>query len=127
MAAPRNGFRTHDGRALRAAHCHKPFKPMREFFGLHVIGVTAKARIAPSGVGRVWSRMAQTAQRTERCVSDTTNLQRSSQRIGVELRVMARSWHRPDIDQTFDAVGFEQRDECIERQGRMSDREYRMV
>src|SRR5262249_55495704 len=73
------------------------------------------------------SRMAQTAQRTERCVSDTTNLQRSSQRVGVELRVMARSWHRPDIDQTFDAVGFEQRDECIERQGRMSDREYRMV
>ena len=127
MAAPRNSFRAHDGCALRAAQRRKLSEPTRKFFGLHVVGVTAKARIAPSGVGGIGPRMAQTAQRAQRHVFDTLRSQCDSQRVAVELRVMARARHSPDIDEAFDALAFEQRNELIERQSRMSDREYRMV
>ena len=47
----------------------------------------------------------------------------SGERVAVELRVMARTRHRADVSEAFDAIGMEQSDEALDRQGRMPEGE----
>jgi len=73
--------------------------PFLEGFRLHVGLVAA---------------MAVTAQRLQPVILDAVLAQRSSQRILIELWVMATARKMPDIDQTLDPVALEQVDEFLD-------------
>ena len=66
--------------------------------------------------------MPQTAERWQGNVVDILRFQRMAERVAVELRVMARTRHRADVSEAFDAISVEQSDEALDRQGRMPDR-----
>ena len=59
--------------------------------GLHVVGVAAKAGVAPAAVGRVLAGMPQSAQRLHGYIFDVLCRERGSQRGVVELRVVTRT------------------------------------
>src|SRR5207302_3814875 len=114
MAAPRHRFGAHDGSTFLAAHVNEGCEPILERFGLHVIGITAKACVAPAGVRRVLARMPQTAERGQGNVFDILRFQRMAKRVTVELRVMARTWHSANVRKACDSVGMQQCEEALD-------------
>src|SRR5205085_5719387 len=82
-----------------------------------------KAGVAPGGVGRILAGSSQPAQRLHRYIFDLLRRQRAGQRGVVELGVMTRTGHRANVHETFDAIGSQQRDEALNRQCRMTERE----
>src|SRR5918993_5223620 len=50
MATPRDCFRAHHRYALRARQRHAPFELLSEGWGLHVVGIAAKALVAPAEI-----------------------------------------------------------------------------
>jgi hypothetical protein len=125
MAAPRHRFGAHDRCALLTAQSDQLVEAVRKFLRLHVIGIAAKARVPPAGVGGVLAGASQTAQRAQGGIFDAMRLERFAQRISVELRVMARPRHRADIDEAFDAVALQQRYELLQRARRVAYGVYR--
>ena len=67
--------------------------------------------------------MPQTAERGQGNVVDILRFQRMGQRVAVELRVMARTRHRANVSDACNAIGVQQGDEVLYRQGRMPDGE----
>jgi len=75
-----------------------------EFWGLHVVGEAAEAGISPSRVGRVTTRVPQTAKPSRMPVTNPRLLERAREASLVELRIVSRARNRSNIDQLLDAV-----------------------
>jgi hypothetical protein len=75
-----------------------------QFWGLHVIGEAAEAGIFPSSVGRVTTRVSQTAKPSHMPVANPCLLERARKSVLVELRIVSRAWDRSNIDQLLDVV-----------------------
>ena len=123
MATPRHGLGAHDGGLLFSRGLHKLLDSLTKLRRLHVIGVAAKACVAPAGIQRVRSCMAQATEGSQMRVVDADGLQRFWQHVAIELRVSSGAWNRADVDQPLDAVRFEQRDEIFNGPGGVTDGE----
>jgi len=124
VASPRRRFSTHNGDVFLVAHLNERFKRDLKRLGLHVIGVPAKASVAPARIGRIFAGAPQTAQRLHMYIFEMRHSQAASQGRAVELRIMARTGHPSDVDEAFDAIALKQGDEALDWQSRMADCEY---
>ncbi len=123
MAAPGHRFRAHDrdgGFAFSAGlpvcfEMAQRFQIAGELFGLHVIGITAKTVVSPSGVDRILAGMAQAAETGHVLVGDLTCGKRFGQRFAIKLRIIPGAGNGADIDQEAHVVGFQKFDECRQR------------
>src|SRR5437588_3285460 len=115
MAAPPHCFRAHD-RSLSglAIESEKALNAFPEFLGLHVIGVTAKRRVAPCAVTRVRLRFSSSAKLGEMFVAYSVGVQRFRQGFLVELRITLRPRPRPHVGQQLDSALFQQCDEAVD-------------
>src|SRR5690606_17398638 len=104
MTAPWNGLGAHDRGAGVAADLHQVVDRVVERVGLHVVGVAAKALVAPAGVGRILARMPQAAQFGHRNVIDADGCKAAAQYVGVELGIVARARHGAYVAQLADGV-----------------------
>jgi hypothetical protein len=75
-----------------------------KFWGLHVVGEAAEAGISPSRVGRVTTRVSQTAKPSRMLVINPRFLEGAREPALVELRIVSRAWDRSNIDQLLDVV-----------------------
>src|SRR5216684_1358378 len=87
MAAPRYRLRAHDRNLLFSRHLYKLFDSLSELRGLHIIGVAAKACVAPAGIQRIRFCVAQSSQGSQMRIVDAGGLQGFGQRLAIELRV----------------------------------------
>jgi hypothetical protein len=115
MTAPWNRLRAHQHDVLVLREIDTPFQTSSECGGLHVVGIPAEARIPPPAVDGVAPGVPQSAQTGHVLVSNPGATQNGIERLTIELRVVARSGNRADIDHTIDAVGGEQTDEFVDR------------
>src|SRR5689334_16940133 len=116
MATPRHRFRAHYGSPLALAQSDKGGESSRKRLGLHIVGVAAKAEVAPTCVGRILPRMSQTTQEWHRNILDVLCLQDCGKDVAVELRVMARTRDCPNVAKTFDPILSEQSQEAFDGQ-----------
>jgi len=115
MAAPPDRFRAHDRcRSGFASESEKAFNAFPEFLVLHVIGVTAKRRVAPCAVTRVRFRFSSSAKLGEMFVAYSVGAQRFRQGFPVELRITLRPRPRPHVGQQLDSALFQQCDEAVD-------------
>ena len=121
VASPGHCFRAHDRAPLFAAHLQKPLHGLVELLRLHVIRVTAKARVAPAEIRGIRAWVPQAAQFLQVRVLDVLVSQGVGQRVAIELRIMPRTRNRADIDQPLHAVPPQQFDELLDRARRMAD------
>src|ERR1700683_5622072 len=121
MAPPGNRLRAHDGGTFRSCELDEVRKRRIEFRSLHVVRVSAKAVVAPSCIDGMLFGVTQTAELLSVRVSDMSLTQRILERIRTELRITPRARNRPDIDDAFHSVRFEQCEEFIERPRGVAD------
>jgi hypothetical protein len=104
MAAPRHGFGAHDDGSSLLGPMNKLVQGFLKFWRLHVVGEAAEAGIFPSSVGRVTTRVPQTAKPSRMPVTNPRLLERAREAALVELRIVSRAWDRSNIDQLLDVV-----------------------
>ena len=104
MAAPRHGFGTHDDGSSLLGPMNELVQGFLKFWRLHVVGEAAEAGISPSRVGRVTTRVPQTAKPSHMPVTNPCLLKRAREAALVELRIVSRAWDRSNIDQLLDVV-----------------------
>jgi hypothetical protein len=128
MASPPDSLRTHDRAAPPMALFDEAAEPRMELVGQRVVGVIVKTPVGPEAVELVGQRLPLSAQASEggdMFVGDLVCSQGGGQGAPVELRVGARHWHFPNVDQALDARLLKQSDEFIEAAVGMADREER--
>ena len=111
MAAPGNGFSAHDGAEFGFGEFFEAREGGGEFGSLHVVGETAKAGVIPAGVGGIGTRAAEATEFWEMRVGDAGGANGGSEGVAVELRIVARAGNGADVDEAFDVVRFEEREE----------------
>ena len=89
MAAPGNGFGAHQRGGSFRGEFDGALKPGFKFRRLHVIGIAAKAGVAPAEIDGVRAGVAQAAQAFQMAIADACGVQARGQRIGIELRIVA--------------------------------------
>ena len=77
MTAPGHRFGAHNGNAILFREPDQLLEVFLELGGLHVIGIATKRGIAPTGVDRIGSGMAQSAEPRDMDISQTGLAQRS--------------------------------------------------
>lgn len=90
VTAPGYSFGAHDHGFLLARELDEPLERLFEFGRLHIVGVTAKRRIAPAGIRGIGAGVAQATEFTEMNVADSRAAQFRGQSAAVELRIVAR-------------------------------------
>jgi hypothetical protein len=123
MATPQHGFRAHQHHALVFRESNTPIQTVRELRRLHVIGIATEAGVAPRGVRRVRSRMAQATQSRQVPIVNPRAMQSRRQSAATELRIVTRSRNRAHVDHALDPMRLEQSDERGERTCGVPDRE----
>lgn len=107
MAAPGDGFGAHDGGGSRAGDLREGVEAFGELRGCHVVGVSAEGGVAPAGVDGVLAAVAAAAKGFQVGVVDIGGTQRGCERVGIELRHMARFGNGADVDEMADGVRFQ--------------------
>src|SRR5438105_15483578 len=123
MTAPRNCFGAHDRGWLELREAKKIVERLTELSRLHVVGVSAEARISPQRVVRIASSPAAPTERWQMRVPAARIDDRPLQARLREMRVSRRSGKGAHIDQMCRAFPREQSNKLVERSGRMPDRE----
>ena len=121
VAAPGQRFRAHDDCGARLSELLEPGDPGPERFGLHVIGVPAKAGIAPTGVSGIRQWGTASSQRRQRLILDSNGRQALLERLGVEMRMSSRKGESPHVYENLDLMGLQEFRKCLDRVGRMAD------
>lgn len=114
MAAPGNGFGAHDGAGLCPGKAFEAGERGGEFGSLHVVGETAKTGIVPAGVDGIGARVAQAAQFWEVGVGDVRAAKGLGEGVMIELRIVAGLRNGAHVDETFDVVRFQEREEVVD-------------
>lgn len=89
MTTPRHRLGAHQRHAFMFCQFYQECQVLREFCGLHVIGVTAEGSVSPTGIDRLRSCVTEPSHARSMFIMDAGGLQRRRQVIPVELRVMA--------------------------------------
>src|SRR5207248_7032621 len=92
-----------------------------ELVGGHVVGVAAKARVAPGSVGRVGARTTKAPEPGEVAIGDSGFGQVTRERVSDEVGMAARAGEASHVGDTLDAVSAQQRHELLERARRVAD------
>jgi hypothetical protein len=79
----------------------------------------------PAAIGRIPARLPQPPEPSHVHIIVVFRRKAALERTVVELRVVARTRDRADIQQTFDAISSQEGNESLNRQSRMTEREYR--
>src|ERR1043166_143252 len=105
MAAPRYGLGAHQDEALASGPGDEVCETVREFRGLHVVGVTAEGHVAPSRIRgpRVWA--PESSQAGNVFIPDAGGRERGRQSIAVDRRVVPRAWHGAHVNKPSHRVG----------------------
>lgn len=106
VASPRNGFRAHQCDAILVRELNKAIESLFEFRGLHVVGKAAEGCILPCRVNRISLWPPQSAESSQVKVSDTGRLERRRQCLTIELRIVPRAGHSPDVHDAGYTVRF---------------------
>ena len=85
MAAPGEGFRTHDRGCVPPGQCLQFGQARLKGRRCHIIGKAAKRGIAPAGIRGSLRRMAQAAQRFEVTIVNTGSLEGTGEEIATKL------------------------------------------
>jgi hypothetical protein len=125
MATPGHGFGTHQCRRAGFGQGDGAIERGREFRSLHVIGIAAKTRIAPTEIHRISARRSQAAEFFQVNIADAGGAKRSGQSVGVELRIVTRLGDGADVDELPDTMGVEELKESLDRAGGVADGENR--
>src|SRR4029077_8331204 len=99
MTTPGHRLRAHRRAALPRAELQQTVQSFLKFFGLHVIRIAAKAGVTPARVYGIRASMAQAAEFFEMRVGNALMLERFSQRLAIELRIMSRPRNGPYVHQ----------------------------
>ena len=121
MAPPGDCFRAHDGRMLQSTLDHQLVQGAPELVRLHVVGVAAKACVSPAHVDGILLGLAQSTETACLPIVNGRTGQALRQRLGVELRVMARARDSPHVDELPDTMCFQERYEFVDWSCRMAD------
>lgn len=122
VATPPDALRAHD-RGRRARSLTEYLEERRaERFGPHVRGVVAKPLVLKGDVRRAAGRFAaKTAESQLPGICDPAFLERLSERLADELRVVATLRNAANIDESFDRRRAQQRDEVGRWERPMTD------
>jgi hypothetical protein len=115
VAAPWHNFRAHDCSTAFAPQMNEFVETFIKLRSLHVIRKAAKACVAPRGVGRVAARMPEAPERRHVTIMNSHRLQRVTQNIFVELRVVSGTWNGSHVNELLYLVSAEQCDELADR------------
>src|SRR2546427_9649052 len=72
MAAPWQGLGAHQHDALACGPCGEPGQVVRKLGGLHVVGVPAEGKVAPSRVHGPWMCAAESSQARKLFIADAS-------------------------------------------------------
>lgn len=125
MATPRHCFGAHQGRRFRFGEFQGALESRLKFRSLHIVSETAKARVVPAEILRVWFRVPQAAQFFQVDVSNFGGAQRGTEGLAIELRIVAGAWDGTDIYYSLDAVRLQRGDELLQGTRGMADGEDR--
>jgi hypothetical protein len=89
VATPRHRLCAHEHDALLSCQVNAILQAVFELLGLHVIGITAKAGIAPPGVRGAGPRTAQAAQARHVLIVNLPAVQSWGQLLAIELRIVS--------------------------------------
>src|SRR6185437_4956774 len=123
VAAPRHRFGTHDGGWALAGKADEFFQRVGEGLSLHVIGIAAKAGVAPRRIEGIATGVAKPTEVRQVHVVDPGPLQGETKLILAKLRIVARARNRAYIGQLPNAVRVQQRNKIIDRPRGMTDGE----
>src|ERR1035437_1574630 len=122
MTAPGNRFGAHQDTTLSARQVCYPLDVVGKLRRLHVIRIAAKRQIAPTGVWRIRSRVAQSSEARKMHIGNFNRVQCCGERVLIELGIVARPRHSPHIKRSDNPIALEQIEECIEWSTGMADR-----
>ena len=115
VTAPRDGLGAHDrGRPL-GGQSEERRETLAELRRVHVVGVAAEARLAPSHVRRIGLDRTPAAERRQPVVSYAGRRERSLERLARELRMSPRRREPPHVGDAADGVSLQQRDQRLQR------------
>ena len=117
VASPVNTFRAHDGGPLRAGGLPQPCECVLEVRSHHVIGIVAKAFVAPAFVRGGGLRLLlrpSAAEPLKPAIGNTCCGARRCQVFLTEMRKGTRAWEAAHISQQRDLMLREQIDEMIQ-------------
>src|SRR5678815_5615808 len=114
MTAPWHSFGTHHREALPVRSFGETLDGCAKRGRLHVVRVTPKRSIPPTGVWRVRTWSAKAAQGSNVLVADVCCLQRLRQGLAVELRITSRARHSAYVDDQLYVVRQKQSNEVLD-------------
>ncbi len=125
VTAPGHGFGTHDGCRLVVRNANQLAERLFKFGGLHVIGIAAKARIAPSGIYGIAPRVTQSAKSRHVQVMNAGVAQGSLKLVLSELRIVPGARDGTHVNELPNAVSLKECDKVAHRPGGVPHRPYR--
>ena len=123
MASPGDGFRAHDDGRGHGGRFDELGQTVTKCRGLHVVRVTAKARIFPPGIDGILAGMPEPAESGLMDVPDPMNFQGRRQLILSKLRIAARLGDGADVHELPNAVGFQRLEKLLDGQRGVADGE----
>src|SRR3569623_847847 len=129
VASPPHRFRAHDGAAPLFTDFQKPHEAFMESLAQRVVGVIVKALVLPEPVDLRLDIVfrAQTAKLGDVLVGNLEIGKASRQRVAIILRVGTRTRNGAHVHHQPHPGFIQQSDEFLDRSGRMSDGEKRLV
>lgn len=121
MTSPGHGFRAHDCSFSRTSDSHELLQAFRKFWRRHVIRIPSEGSIPPTEVDGIFFAMTKTAELFDVFIADIDFAERFLKRIRIELGTVTRLRNRSYVDDFYDALMFQQRNEFVNRVGRMAD------
>ena len=125
VATPWNGLCAHERDLLAACEGDAPVQASPERLGLHVVGISAEARVPPPGVYRILPRMPQPAKVGQMNVPDVAFMKYSRKIFSVELRISPGLGNGAHVRDLLHSVSREQVEELLDGVSRVADRENR--
>ena len=121
MTSRGESFGAHDRRDPFARLGFQTAQAVLEVLRLHVVRESAEGGVDPARVRGILAGVSSPAQRAQMLVSDVGGVQGLPQCRLIVLRIMARAWNRPNVDDLLDPVRFQQLQEVADGAGRMTD------
>ena len=127
MTAPPDGFGTHHGSSCCRGETIDARNAFCKGIGLHVIGISAKRRVAPRRIRRIRERLAPPTKLGQPDVPYAHIRQRVGQCLLVELRISARTRKSAHVSNCRDRRGLQQRYKLLDRTRRVANRPQRLA
>lgn len=121
MTAPWNGLRAHQCHLLVACEADTPVQTPSERCRLHVVGISAEARVPPPGICGVRTGVAETTETSHVSIVNPRAMQSTRESFAIELRIVRRSRDRAHVNHPLDTMGLKKANELRYRAGGVPD------